>query len=116
MTNSEITIYGDGTQTRSFCYVSNLVDGLVNLMDSKDNFTGPVNLGNPNEFSMNELAEIIIKLTKSKSKISYKNLPIDDPKQRQPDINLAKKELNWNPTIQIEEGLSRTIDYFKKII
>lgn len=116
LTNSEITIYGDGTQTRSFCYVSNLVDGLVNLMDSKDNFTGPVNLGNPNEFSMNELAEIIIKLTKSKSKISYKNLPIDDPKQRQPDINLAKKELNWNPTIQIEEGLSRTIDYFKKII
>lgn len=113
----DITIFGDGTQTRSFQYVDDLVEGMVRTMNSKDKFLGPVNLGNPNEFSMLELAETILKLTNSKSKLIHLDLPKDDPKQRQPDISLAKKELNdWEPKTQLEEGLKRTIAYFESII
>jgi len=112
----EITMYGDGTQTRSFQYVDDLIEGMVRLMNSEKGFTGPVNIGNPNEFTMIELANAVIKLTNSKSKISFKPLPSDDPKQRRPDISLAKKTLNWEPNIQLEEGLLKTIDYFKKLI
>ena len=103
----DITIYGDGSQTRSFCYVDELVDGFVRLMDSSDEFTGPVNLGNPVEFTIKELAEKVIAMTDSKSKISFKPLPHDDPKQRQPDITLAMSELDWEPTIQLEDGLEK---------
>ncbi|HOF01985.1 MAG TPA: SDR family oxidoreductase [Spirochaetota bacterium] len=112
--NQDITIYGDGMQTRSFCYISDLVDGMIKMIASRDDFTGPVNLGNPNEFTILELAEKIIKLSGSKSKIAFRPLPQDDPKQRKPDISLAKKELGWSPGIQLEEGLLKTIDYFKK--
>ena len=110
----DITIYGDGSQTRSFCYVEDLVDGLIKMMNSEDGFTGPVNLGNPGEFTMLELANKVIELTGSKSKIVYLPLPQDDPTQRKPVIDLAKEKLNWQPTIPLEEGLKRTIDYFKK--
>jgi UDP-glucuronate decarboxylase len=110
----DITIYGDGSQTRSFCYVDDLVDGLIKMMNSEDGFTGPVNLGNPGEFTMLELANKVIELTGSKSKIVYLPLPQDDPTQRKPVIDLAKEKLNWQPTIPLEEGLKRTIDYFKK--
>jgi UDP-glucuronate decarboxylase len=112
----DITIYGDGSQTRSFCYVDELIDGFVRLMASSDVLTGPVNLGNPVEFTIKELAEKVISLTSSKSKISYKPLPHDDPKQRQPDITLAKKELGWEPKIKLEEGLIKTIEYFANLI
>jgi len=112
--NQDITIYGDGTQTRSFCYVSDLVDGIIKMVASRDDFTGPVNLGNPNEFTILELAEKVIKLSGSKSKIAFRPLPQDDPKQRKPNISLAKKELGWTPNIQLEEGLLKTIEYFKK--
>lgn len=111
--NEPITIYGDGTQTRSFCYVSDLISGIIKLMNSSKNLTGPVNLGNPNEFSMKELAQIIIKLTNSESKIEYFPLPGDDPKQRKPDIALANTELKWQPKIEIVEGLHRIIEDFK---
>lgn len=111
--NEDITIYGDGMQTRSFCYVDDLIDGMMRMMDSRDGFTGPVNLGNPGEFTMLQLAETIIKLTKSTSKIVYKPLPQDDPMQRKPVIDLAKQELNWEPKMQLEEGLVKTIEYFK---
>ena len=114
--NENITVYGDGSQTRSFCFVTDLVDGMVKMMNSRDEFIGPVNIGNPNEFTILELAENVIKLTKSKSKIVYKPLPQDDPKQRQPLIDLAKKELNWQPKIELDEGLEKTISYFKKFI
>ncbi|MDO4940294.1 MAG: NAD-dependent epimerase/dehydratase family protein, partial [Erysipelotrichaceae bacterium] len=110
----DITIYGDGKQTRSFCYVDDLVDALIKMMNSRIEFTGPVNLGNPGEFTMLELAEKVIELTNSKSKIVFKPLPQDDPTQRKPVIDLAKKELNWEPSINLEEGLKKTIDYFKK--
>ena len=110
----DITIYGDGKQTRSFCYVDDLVDALIRMMNSRVEFTGPVNLGNPGEFTMLELAEKVIKLTNSTSKIVFKPLPQDDPTQRKPVIDLAKKELDWEPTINLEEGLKKTIDYFKK--
>jgi UDP-glucuronate decarboxylase len=113
----DITIYGDGTQTRSFQYVDDLIEGMIRMMNSEDSFLGPVNIGNPNEFSMLELATVIIKLTNSKSKVIFKPLPIDDPKQRQPNIDLAKKMLDgWEPKIELEEGLSKTIEYFKSII
>lgn len=112
----DITVYGDGKQTRSFCYVDDLVDGLIRLMDSPDGFTGPVNLGNPVETSILELAEMIIRLTNSKSNISFKPLPQDDPVRRLPDITLAKRELNWQPITKLEEGLIKTIDYFRSII
>ena len=106
----DITVYGDGLQTRSFCYVDELIDGFIRLMASPDEFTGPVNLGNPVEFTIKELAEKVIDMTGSKSKITYKPLPHDDPKQRQPDIALAKRELDWEPTIKLEDGLRKTID------
>lgn len=112
----DITIYGDGNQTRSFCYVNDLVDGLIKLMNSRDGFTGPVNLGNPEEFTMLELAEKVIQLTGSKTKIVFKPLPEDDPKQRQPVISLAKKELNWEPKVSLDEGLKLTIEYFKRLL
>jgi len=111
----DITIYGDGSQTRSFCYVSDLIDGLIKLME-KNNFFGPVNLGNPIEFSMKEISEKILLLLNSKSKIIYKDLPSDDPQRRKPDISLAKRQLNWQPSINLDEGLITTIDYFKKIL
>ncbi|MBQ6125939.1 MAG: SDR family oxidoreductase [Erysipelotrichaceae bacterium] len=109
----DITIYGDGSQTRSFCYVDDLVEALIRMMNSRDGFTGPVNLGNPGEFTMLQLAEKVIELTGSKSKIVYLPLPQDDPTQRKPVIDLAKKELGWEPTIPLEEGLKKTIEYFK---
>jgi UDP-glucuronate decarboxylase len=112
----DITIYGDGKQTRSFQYVDDLVEGMIRMMGSREEFTGPVNLGNPGEFTMLELAEKVIKLTKSNSKIVFQPLPADDPMQRKPDISLAKKELDWEPKINLEEGLGRTIDYFKTIV
>ncbi len=113
----DITMFGDGLQTRSFCYVDDLIEGMIRLMNSRDGFTGPVNIGNPGEFTMIELAEKVIELTDSKSKITFQPLPQDDPLQRQPDITLAKKELNnWNPDIKLEDGLKKTIGYFKNII
>lgn len=111
----DITIYGDGTQTRSFCYVDDLIDGMVRMMESEQ-FTGPVNLGNPGEFTMLELAEKVIELTGTHSKLVFKPLPGDDPTQRKPIITLAKEKLNWKPTIDLEEGLKRTIKYFNKIL
>jgi len=114
--NEDITIYGDGSQTRSFCYVDDLVEGIIKMMNSRENFVGPVNLGNPTEFTILELAKKIIKLTNSKSKIIYKPLPEDDPKRRQPNIELAKKELKWEPKIKLEEGLKKTIDYFERLL
>jgi UDP-glucuronate decarboxylase len=110
--NDDITIFGTGKQTRSFCYIDDLVDGMVRMMNSRDGFTGPVNLGNPGEFTMLELAEKVIELTNSSSKIVYMPLPSDDPTQRKPIIDLAKKELDWEPHIQLEEGLKKTIKYF----
>ena len=112
----DITVYGDGSQTRSFCYVDNLIDGLIKLMNSPDDFTGPVNLGNPTEFSILELAKMTIEQTRSKSKIDFKPLPQDDPVQRKPDISLAKSNLSWNPNIPLDEGLKKTIEYFKDLI
>jgi UDP-glucuronate decarboxylase len=112
----DITMFGDGKQSRSFCYVDDLIDGMIRLMNSRDGFTGPVNIGNPIAFTMLELAEKIIQLTDSSSKIIFEPLPQDDPLQRQPVIDLAKKELDWQPHIQLEEGLKRTIAYFKYVI
>ncbi len=112
----DITIYGDGNQTRSFCYVDDLIDGMVRMMNSRDGFTGPVNLGNPGEFTMKQLAQMVIELTGSSSKLVYMPLPSDDPTQRKPVIDLAKEELSWHPTIKLEEGLRRTIEYFKTVI
>lgn len=109
----DITIYGDGLQTRSFCYVEDLISGFIKLMDSADDFTGPVNMGNPNEFTMLQLAQQVISLTESKSKIIFKELPQDDPKQRQPNIELAKNILDWQPSVELESGLIKTIKYFK---
>jgi len=114
--NEDITIYGDGSQTRSFCYVDDLIDGMVKMMNSRIDFTGPVNIGNPDEFSILELAEKVIDMTNSKSNIIYNSLPEDDPKQRQPIIDLAKKELDWEPGIKLEEGLGKTISYFAKLL
>lgn len=111
----DITIYGDGGQTRSFCYVDDLIDGMLKLMASDSDFTGPVNIGNPGEFSMLELAELVLKLTNSQSKLKYLPLPQDDPKQRRPDITLAKNKLDWAPHVALEEGLRRTITYFEQV-
>ena len=111
-----ITIYGDGSQTRSFCYVDDMIEGMVRLMDSSDSFTGPVNIGNPTELSILELAKKIIDITGSKSEIKYEKLPLDDPKQRKPDIALAKNELGWVPKVEIEEGLTKTIEYFENFL
>ena len=112
----DITIYGDGTQTRSFCYVDDLIEGMCRLMNSDDSITGPINIGNPNEFTIADLAENVIRLTQSKSKIITMPLPKDDPKQRQPNITKAKELLGWEPTTQLEMGLERTIEYFSKVI
>lgn len=111
-----ITIYGEGSQTRSFCYVSDLIEGWIRLMNSADDITGPVNLGNPNEFTILQLANKVIELTGSGSRLIFKPLPSDDPKQRQPDISLAREKLNWEPAVQLQEGLLDTIAYFEKLI
>jgi UDP-glucuronate decarboxylase len=111
-----VTVYGDGKQTRSFCYVDDLVDGLIRLMETERAFTGPVNLGNPEEFSMLELAERIIRLTRSRSRIKFKPLPQDDPRQRRPDIGLAKKRLKWKPRVSLDDGLKETIRYFRQVL
>lgn len=113
--NRDITVYGDGSQTRCFCFIDDLIDGLVRMMDSHDGFTGPVNLGNPKEITMLELARMIIKMTKSKSKIIYLPLPEDDPVRRRPSIKVAQDELGWMPSVELEEGLKRTIGYFKEV-
>ncbi|MEW6162620.1 MAG: UDP-glucuronic acid decarboxylase family protein [Nitrospirota bacterium] len=113
---NDITVFGDGSQTRSFCYVDDMIDGLIKLMNSPADFTGPVNLGNPAEFSILELAQMIIELTGSNSKIVFKTLPPDDPAQRQPDISLAKEALKWEPRIPLEEGLKKAIDYFRDLV
>lgn len=112
----DITIYGDGSQTRSFCYVDDLIEGMIRVMNSADGFTGPVNIGNPGEFTIKALAEKVIELTGTTSKLIYQDLPVDDPTQRRPDISLAKKELEWVPHVQLEEGLKKTIAYFERIL
>jgi UDP-glucuronate decarboxylase len=111
-----ITIYGDGSQTRSFCFVSDLIDGLLRLMESPPSFTGPVNIGNPVEFTILDLAKLVLQMTRSSSHLVFKPLPQDDPKQRKPDIQLAKKGLGWSPKISLEEGLNATISYFQKVL
>ncbi|MGH6630793.1 MAG: GDP-mannose 4,6-dehydratase, partial [Burkholderiales bacterium] len=113
--NSPITIYGDGSQTRSFCYVDDLVEGLIRLMNSPDAFTGPVNLGNPTEFTIKQLAEAVTRQTGSRSELVYKPLPSDDPKQRQPDIAQAHQVLGWEPKVALEQGLAGTIEYFSQL-
>lgn len=114
--NEPITLYGDGTQTRSFCYVDDLIEGFVRMMDSPADFTGPVNLGNPGEFTMLELAESILRLTGSKSQLSFHPLPQDDPRQRKPDIALAQEKLGWAPMVALEDGLKETIRYFRELL
>jgi len=111
-----ITIFGDGSQTRSFCYVDGLIDAMVLMMQTSQEITGPINVGNPGEFTMLELAELVLKLTQSKSKLTFQALPSDDPKQRKPDITLAQRDLNWSPKVNLEDGLKETIKYFKNII
>jgi len=113
--NKPISVFGEGQQTRSFCYVDDLISGFIALMDSPDDFSGPCNLGNPSEFTILELANLVIEMTKSKSQLAYHPLPADDPKQRQPDITLAKTRLNWTPSIELREGLQKTIEYFRPI-
>ena len=112
----DITIYGDGSQTRSFCYVDNMVDGIIRMMNNPNGFTGPVNLGNSEEMSILTLAELIIDLTASKSKIVFRSLPQDDPERRCPDITLAKKKLDWKPTVDLKSGVQQTIRYFVNLI
>lgn len=112
----DITIYGDGSQTRSFCYVDDLIRGMMSMMATDDSFNGPVNIGNPGEYTILQLAENIIRLTGSRSKIVYEPLPADDPMQRQPDITLARNKLQWEPVVQLEEGLRKTIDFFKNTL
>jgi UDP-glucuronate decarboxylase len=116
LTGQDITIYGEGKQTRSFCYVDDLVDGLVRLMESPDEVTGPINLGNPGEFTILELAEKVIALTSGRSRIIYKPLPADDPMQRQPDIARARRILDWQPTVPLDQGLERTVAYFRALV
>ncbi len=112
----DITMFGDGSQTRSFCYVDDLIEVMLRMMDSPANFIGPVNIGNPGEFTMLELAEMVLRLTGSRSKISFQPLPSDDPKQRRPDISLAKQALDWEPKVSLEEGLVKTIAYFRHLL
>jgi UDP-glucuronate decarboxylase len=111
-----ITVYGDGLQTRSFCYVDDLIEGMMRLMDSSADFTGPVNMGNPSEFTMIELAETVLRLIGGKSRIIFKPLPQDDPKQRQPDITLAQQVLLWQPVVALDDGLKETIAYFRNLL
>jgi UDP-glucuronate decarboxylase len=116
LTNQDITVFGDGSQSRSFCYVDDMIEGIIRMMDASDDFIGPVNLGNPHEFTILDLAKKIIEMTNSKSNIVYNPLPQDDPLQRNPDINLAKEKLKWQPVIELEEGLVKTVEYFEKIL
>jgi UDP-glucuronate decarboxylase len=116
LTGEDITIYGKGEQTRSFCYVDDLIEGITKLMNSSSDINGPINLGNNSEFTMIELAEKVLNLTNSKSKLIFKPLPLDDPRQRQPDLTKAKKELDWEPSVSLDDGLKETINYFKKIV
>ncbi len=116
LTNQDITIYGEGNQTRSFCYVDDLVNGMVKMMETSSDIFGPVNLGNPDEFTIKELAEMVIEQTDSKSKLIYKDLPKDDPTRRKPDISKAKELLDWTPTVKLAEGLQKTIQYFSSIL
>jgi UDP-glucuronate decarboxylase len=116
LNNKPITIYGDGNQSRSFCYVDDMIDGMVMLMDSPDEFTGPVNMGNPGEFTIRQLAEKVIDMTGSRSELAFHPLPSDDPRQRCPDISLARQVLGWEPSIQLEEGLVNTIKYFDEFL
>ena len=115
LSGDDITIFGDGSQTRSFCYRDDLIEGILRMMDAPDDCIGPINLGNPGEFSMLELASLVREITGSESKMVYQPLPTDDPTQRQPDITLAKEKLGWEPTVPLREGLQRTIDWFKSI-
>lgn len=114
--NEDITLYGDGLQSRSFCYVDDLINGMVRMMDTPAGTTGPINLGNPHEFTIRELAETILKLTDSKSRLAFHPLPQDDPRQRQPDISLARSALDWSPTVGLEDGLRETIEYFRRTL
>ena len=116
LNGEDITVYGEGSQTRSFCYVSDLIDALVRLMATEDSFSGPVNIGNPIEFTIRELAEKVIELTGSRSRLVYEALPADDPQQRQPDISLARATFDWQPSIELNEGLEQTIDYFRQLL
>lgn len=116
LNGAPITVFGDGSQTRSFCYVDDLVEGFIRLMDTGPEITGPINLGNPNEFTIRQLAEKVVEMTGSKSEIVYRDLPQDDPKQRQPDITLARKHLDWAPTIELDHGLRQTISYFESLM
>ena len=116
LTNQDITVYGDGSQTRSFCYVDDMTEGLIRMMNGPDDLIGPINLGNPDECSILQLAETIIRMTGSRSKIIFKPLPQDDPIRRCPDITLAKERLNWEPTVELEEGIRRTIEYFQDLV
>jgi len=113
LTGKDITIYGEGNQTRSFCYVDDLIEAMIRVMATPDDFTGPINIGNPTEFTIRQLAEEVISLTGSKSRLIFKPLPVDDPKQRQPDISLAKKTIDWSPSVELESGLEKTISYFR---
>jgi UDP-glucuronate decarboxylase len=114
--NEDITVFGDGRQTRSFCYVDDLIEGMVRMMNAPDDFTGPVNLGNPGEFSIGELAQKVVAMTGSKSRVIYQPLPQDDPTRRRPDIGLAREKLGWEPRITLEEGLQPTIEYFRELV
>jgi UDP-glucuronate decarboxylase len=114
--NEPITIYGDGTQTRSFCYVDDMVEGLIHMMDAPDDFTGPVNLGNPEECEIRILAETIVRLANSRSRVEHHPLPHDDPQRRRPDIRMARERLEWSPVVGLEEGLEKTIGYFRKLM
>lgn len=114
--NKKITVYGDGTHTRSFCYVDDVIEGLIKMMNSSDEFYGPVNIGNPDEFTIMELARVVTALTKSNAEIEFKSLPADDPAQRKPDITLAREKLGWNPAIKLESGLMKTIEYFRNAL
>ncbi len=114
--NEDITIYGRGDQTRSFCYVSDLVEGMIRMMDASKEFVGPINLGNPNEMTILELAEKVLSLVGGKSRLQFKPLPSDDPRQRQPDITLAKSQLDWAPRVSLDDGLRKTIDYFRETL
>ena len=116
LSGQDITLFGEGTQTRSFCYVDDLVEGLIRLMNTEKGVTGPINLGNPNEFTIRQLAELVVEMTGTGSKLVFRPLPTDDPRQRQPDISLAKAELNWEPTTQLREGLEKTIGYFDRLL
>jgi UDP-glucuronate decarboxylase len=115
LTGNPITLYGDGSQTRSFCYVDDLIDGLISMMESDASITGPINLGNPGEFTVKELAEMIVKKVPTTSEMVFRPLPQDDPVRRQPDITRAKNQLGWEPTISLDEGLDQTIAYFRQI-